>query len=72
MAVLPSVKAKMDLRIALSPVLLSCRNMHIATLPPATVHVTGAGTTIPAHRSAAATMPFQKTPQVVLNICSTT
>src|SRR4029453_9549392 len=36
--------------------LLSCRNMLRAPGPPATVHVTCAGTTIAAHRSATATI----------------
>src|ERR1041384_6851077 len=52
-AVPASVRARMDLRIALSPVhneLLE--HARVASLPPATVHVTGAGTTTARHRSA--------------------
>jgi hypothetical protein len=46
----------MDLRIALSPVLLSCLNMRRTPLNRRkAVHVTSAGTTIAAHRSATAT-----------------
>jgi hypothetical protein len=46
----------MEIRIALSPVVLSCLNMRRMQLDRrAAVHVTVAGTTIAAHRSATAT-----------------
>jgi hypothetical protein len=46
----------MELRIALSPVVLSCRNMRRTRFDRRrAVHVTSAGTTIAAHRSATAT-----------------
>jgi hypothetical protein len=51
----------MDLRIALSPVLLSCPNMRrMQYIRRTAVHVTSAGTTIAAHRSATATMSRYK------------
>src|SRR6476661_7113095 len=72
MAVLPSVKARMDLRIALSPVLNELQeHANAAQLPPVTVHVTCAGTTRAPHRSATATMPLARTRAPLLNHCLT-
>jgi hypothetical protein len=57
MVALASVAARKDLRIALSPVQIELQeHAHTLTMPPATVHVTSAGTTMPRHRSAGATM----------------
>jgi hypothetical protein len=63
----------MDLRIALSPVVneLPEHTPCVQTEPPATVHVTFAGTTIAAHRSATATMTTEETAQCSLNHCLT-
>jgi hypothetical protein len=59
----------MDLRIALSPVLLSCWNMRRTPHDRReAVHVTSAGTTIAAHRSATAT----KTRYRHFSACATT
>jgi hypothetical protein len=51
----------MDLRIALSPVLLSCPNMRrMQYIRRTAEHVTSAGTTIAAHRSATGTKSSYK------------
>jgi hypothetical protein len=62
----------MDLRIALSPVQIELHeHAHMPTLPSVMVHVTSAGTTTAAHRSARGTMQVSELSAFALNPRST-